>query len=393
MYRKSLLRKGFALGIILLFMVASIIPSFAQNVKEKQPLLTSRGNCLYVGGSGPENYSRIQDAIDNASDGDTVFVYRGTYHEHVDVDKAIYLLGEDRNTTIIDGDYSQRIIYITANNTQISSFTIQHSGAGWEGIEITSNSNSNTVSGNTFLHNSFGLVVYRSNHTLIERNNFIQNDLSLELQYGNHSTVTGNIIQSGRDSIYLPMSTGNIITENILQNNEEGIYLHESNHTLVSNNIINTINDSGIVIEGDDNTVISNIIHACNKTGISVEDSSSNVIQENSVEYNYWGIYLLNASDTTVFQNRVTNNSVGILLLSSKSNQISFNTFISNNLSAFFKNGRNIWKQNYWNKPRVLPKPIFGGITISLNKKGRLLFIPLFQFDWHPAQKPFEIGR
>jgi hypothetical protein len=31
------------------------------------------GNILYVGGSGPENYTRIQDAVDNASDGDTVF--------------------------------------------------------------------------------------------------------------------------------------------------------------------------------------------------------------------------------------------------------------------------------------------------------------------------------
>jgi len=30
-------------------------------------------NILYVGGSGEGNYSSIQDAIDNASDGDTIF--------------------------------------------------------------------------------------------------------------------------------------------------------------------------------------------------------------------------------------------------------------------------------------------------------------------------------
>ena len=32
------------------------------------------GNTLYVGGSGPGNFTKIQDAIDNASNGKTVFV-------------------------------------------------------------------------------------------------------------------------------------------------------------------------------------------------------------------------------------------------------------------------------------------------------------------------------
>ncbi|MBN2065256.1 MAG: hypothetical protein JW771_00415, partial [Candidatus Thermoplasmatota archaeon] len=34
----------------------------------------SSGTRLYVGGVGPGNYSYIQDAIDNASEGDTVFI-------------------------------------------------------------------------------------------------------------------------------------------------------------------------------------------------------------------------------------------------------------------------------------------------------------------------------
>ena len=76
-------RKWLAIGIILLFVGTCIIPAIAQDTEKSLP--SSRGNWLYVGGSGPGNYTRIQDAIDNASDGDTVFVYSGSI-------KNIYIL-------------------------------------------------------------------------------------------------------------------------------------------------------------------------------------------------------------------------------------------------------------------------------------------------------------
>jgi hypothetical protein len=41
----------------------------------EQPVVVDNGNTLYVGGSGPNNYSKIQDAIDNASGRDTIFVH------------------------------------------------------------------------------------------------------------------------------------------------------------------------------------------------------------------------------------------------------------------------------------------------------------------------------
>jgi hypothetical protein len=51
---------------------------------ENNPLI-SIGNTLYVGGDGLGNYSNIQDAIDNAMDGDTVFVYNGTYNQNENI--------------------------------------------------------------------------------------------------------------------------------------------------------------------------------------------------------------------------------------------------------------------------------------------------------------------
>ena len=49
---------------------------------------------LYVGGGGPGNYTTVQEAIDAANDGDTVYVFGGTYYENVIVNKRLSLIGE-----------------------------------------------------------------------------------------------------------------------------------------------------------------------------------------------------------------------------------------------------------------------------------------------------------
>ena len=71
---------------------------------------------LYVGGSGPGNYTKIQDAIDDAFFGDTVFVYDDSspYYENLKISKSIELIGENRNTTIIDGNDKQDVVQINS---------------------------------------------------------------------------------------------------------------------------------------------------------------------------------------------------------------------------------------------------------------------------------------
>jgi len=96
-----MIRKWAVVGIILLFVGVTIVPAIAQTT-EKQSV--SQGNWLYVGGSGPGNYTRIQDAIENASEGDTIFVYQGVYFEHDLNITKLDLIGEERNTTIINGE-------------------------------------------------------------------------------------------------------------------------------------------------------------------------------------------------------------------------------------------------------------------------------------------------
>jgi hypothetical protein len=116
-------------GITILFLGTYITPSTAfDNVKDSS-MPVSNGNTLYVGGNGAGNYTKIQDAINDAVDGDTVFVYNysSPYFESVVIDKSICLVGENKYSTVIDVQYL--VLYavsIEADNVWLGGFTVQN---------------------------------------------------------------------------------------------------------------------------------------------------------------------------------------------------------------------------------------------------------------------------
>ena len=72
----------------------------------------------------PGEGTPIQDAIDDAEAGDTIYVHAGTYVENLVVRKSLTLIGENRSTTVIDGDGSVDIIRVCADGCTIRGFTI-----------------------------------------------------------------------------------------------------------------------------------------------------------------------------------------------------------------------------------------------------------------------------
>ena len=110
-----------------------IIPvSVGFNVKVskiKQPSILGNGNILYVGGSGPDNYTKIQDAIDDASNGDTIYVYKKRYYENLYVNKSITIIGQNRNNTIVDGSHADtHSIRLVTEGTTVSDLTFFNDG-------------------------------------------------------------------------------------------------------------------------------------------------------------------------------------------------------------------------------------------------------------------------
>ena len=124
-----LLNKTLVIGIFILFAGMSIIPSSATNFEVNKPYSLSLGcKTLYVGGTGPGNYTKIQYAINDANYCDTVFVLDDSspYYENVVINKEINLYGENKDTTIIDGLERSYVINIKANDVHIKGFTIKN---------------------------------------------------------------------------------------------------------------------------------------------------------------------------------------------------------------------------------------------------------------------------
>ena len=126
---------------------------------------------FYVDDDGLEGYVNIQYAIDNASIGDTVYVYHGFYQENLVINKSINLIGEGKGITIIDGD-DKIVISISSSNVEIMGFTITN---GIKGVNIE-NSSENIIKNNTIKDNNHGIYIdSNSVNNTIYQNNFINN--------------------------------------------------------------------------------------------------------------------------------------------------------------------------------------------------------------------------
>ena len=189
----------------------------------------------------PDDYPSIQAAINAANEGDTVFVRNGTYYEHVVVDKTLSLIGEGSNTTIIDGNMTGNVVWITQDHVNIRGFTIQRSGRASfnSGISISSTKHCD-ISANRIVDNEFG--VYGSpRNTNIVNNTIGDNHVGVAIDPGaTGNVISGNHLVANTVSVHLYYADSNHIFQNNMMNNWRSVTLwYSMNNRLYHNNFLN----------------------------------------------------------------------------------------------------------------------------------------------------------
>jgi parallel beta-helix repeat protein len=189
--------------------------------------------------------SSIQDAINIANSGDTVFVLRGTYSEHIVVNNSINLVGEDVEATIIDGYGIGTVINVTANSAVVEGFTIRNSGAdSGDSAILLESFIGNVISNNKIVNNKIGIIISTSYNNIISNNTISNNDeAGLYLYSSGENTISGNVIQNNNYyGIKFHSSINNLISGNTISFNKLGAYLYfySSSNVFYHNNFNNT---------------------------------------------------------------------------------------------------------------------------------------------------------
>jgi parallel beta-helix repeat protein len=310
--------KTFAVVLVLIFFMSSVLYS-TSTVKAQTRTLTV-----------PDQYPTIQEAIGNASHGDTVYVKTGIYYTYgfggdgagLTIDKSISLIGQDSKNTILRPHWEGYSIFqphagilVTADNVTISGFMVDgradngtlpeepffktpYKGYQAEGIIIANNASGCEVNGNILLNSGQYQLEDDGSNSLITNNTFTSDN---SLQVFGDSGVKFN----SSNSIF----AGNTVT----QMGYVGVRVWSSeNLTIKQNKItdngINCLNDTypekrygGLELSNHGNgsvNVYGNNITANTQYGVKFHSTNNCHVYSNEIENNGVGVYLPKYVDT-----------------------------------------------------------------------------------------------
>lgn len=339
---------------------------------QMMPLPTYPNNTLFVGGSGPNNYSKIQDAIDNSSNGDNIFVFNGEYSEKLAISKSIQITGETKDNVIINGKNYSNTILVKSDQVTLGNLTIMNSCDFDAGVKI--NSNNNVVYNCKIINNWDGIELNKASFNYI---------FDCEIRSNN------------REGVYLFLSDNNTFFNCISNENLEGFWLDSSNGNRFENCIINNTHEEGIQADNS----CDNIFYNCKLTSIGHGyafffklGSNNNLIYKCNISKNGVGLFFASKIDIygpsdniVVFSKIVDNIGAGIFFLGDGklmgNNEIHYNNIYGNaygistlsSIDCFINAQQNWWGSNYG--PKLF---VFGfGESIRWNlQSGKIYFYP-----------------
>ena len=248
---------------------------------------------------GSGNYVSIQEAIDAAQSGDTIWIKAGTYAEDVTVHskEGLKIIGERMDLVILSGLKRVGTLHIGkwpygAKNVEIHNLTvIQHGG--------------------------LGLGIFNGGGLLLK-----------------HIHVNGMVFGQEVDDVRL---------ENCVIGGSEttGVAFANSKATLLGNFIHD--NDHGVAIGGNSEVILKhNVITRSLFEGIMVNDKAKVIAIQNTIVRNGGGIAFHDNTQGEAHGNILTQGKVGFLFSPKSQTKLSFNALYANGANYLQKETSNI---------------------------------------------------
>ncbi|MBO0888025.1 right-handed parallel beta-helix repeat-containing protein [Candidatus Bathyarchaeota archaeon] len=289
------------------------------------PLCKSALAVVHVPGDCPT----IQAAIMAASEGATVQVAPGVYHENPIIFKSLTLLGSGADRTTIDGEISASF----ASNVTIEGFRVF-------------NTRDQNGAGILFIDSPFGVIT--DNLIVGQRNSLSSGPYGIKIQQSPNTTIRGNKIQEEAFGISLQSSPASILRSNIMDNNTLNFGVLDSYaQNIDSSNLVDgrpifygqltetsqIPNDAGYIgIFNAHDLQIGPFSTANVGEGILVVNSTRIKITQFQALKDSTGIRIINSSLVSFTDSVVTNADLcnGAELLNTFQSTVSNNTFLCN---------------------------------------------------------------
>ena len=274
--------KAFKITVFIAILVLAEVNIISSTCAKDLFLENNLKQNIIVNKSGNGDYTTIQDAINNVSEGSTIYVKSGSYNEIIDIEKRINLIGEDRYNTIINpiSEKNKYAIHLGAPGIKIKNFSITNGAPGIYATSIRVSASETEIYDCDIFDSPVGIAIWTSNNIINNCAFWECKDEGIALIGSIHSKcdfnkITNCTFSKNCDGIELQYSSNNIITDcEFYENTHTGI------DAITSSNENNTISNCKIY---------NNEVH-----GIYLSRSSNNLILDCSITENNEGNIIMN---------------------------------------------------------------------------------------------------
>jgi len=315
------MNKHMSFMIVLMLCAATFLIVIFNPVAAKNEIYVDSAYWGYSDGTAEKPYKSIQEAIDIASEEDTIYVFGGSYDETLTITKKLNLWGSiDGVPTVIDPREDKRYtVEIKADYVEFQDFTISDA------------KNRKT--------SPIGALLAISADNVIVEGNYLNDTLSYGLYLdgtGDGSIIVGNSFNNTNYGIYIANSdTVDIISNNVANCTTYGMYISGSTNSRLYDNMVETSMTGVAVVSSTSFNVTNNTIQNTEYAGLHVLDSTGSIVKNNNFENNTGAGFYLEASSSIVYNNYFSMNQRGITLVGFSS-MIFNNTFANQTASGIY---------------------------------------------------------